>query len=108
MLSKVDDLVSWSVDVKDYAMQQALSGKPWSNWKLVHGRSTRKYTDEDSVAKAVSKAGFEPYEQKLLGITAMSKLLGKKKFDEILDGLIDKPRGKLTLVPNDDKRQGCK
>lgn len=105
VLSKVDDLVAWSSDVKDYAMQQALSGKQWNNWKLVYGRSTRKYADEESVAKVVTQAGFEPYEQKLLGITAMSKLLGKKKFDEILDGLIDKPRGKLTLVPKDDKRQ---
>lgn len=105
VLSKVDDLVAWSADVKDYAMQQALSGKQWNNWKLVYGRSTRKYADEESVAKAVTQAGFESYEQKLLGITAMSKLLGKKKFDEILDGLIDKPREKLTLVPNDDKRQ---
>ena len=86
-------------------MQQALSGKQWSNWKLVYGRSTRKYSDEEKVAEVVTQAGFEPYEQKLLGITAMSKLLGKKRFDEILDGLIDKPRGKLTLVPNDDKRQ---
>ena len=106
VLSKVDDLVAWSADVKDYAMQQALSGKQWNNWKLVYGRSTRKYADEESVAKAVTKAGFEPYEQKLLGITAMSKLLGKKRFDEIFDGLIEKPLGKLTLVPNEDKRQG--
>ncbi len=105
VLSKVDDLVAWSTDVKDYAMQQALSGKQWNNWKLVYGRSTRKYADEEKVAEVVTQAGFEPYEQKLLGITAMSKLLSKKKFDEILDGLIDKPRGKLTLVPNDDKRQ---
>ena len=106
VLSKVDDLVAWSADVKDYAMQQALSGKQWNNWKLVYGRSTRKYADEESVAKAVTKAGFEPYEQKLLGITAMSKLLEKKRFDEIFDGLIEKPLGKLTLVPNEDKRQG--
>ncbi|EAD5566589.1 DUF2800 domain-containing protein [Listeria monocytogenes] len=106
VLSKVDELVAWSTNVKDYAVQQALSGKQWNNWKLVYGRSTRKYADEDLVAKVVTQAGFEPYEQKLLSITAMSKLLGKKMFDEILDGLIDKPRGKLTLVPNDDKHQG--
>lgn len=105
VLSKVDELVAWSTNVKDYAVQQALSGKQWNNWKLVYGRSTRKYADEDLVAKVVTQAGFEPYEQKLLSITAMSKLLGKKMFDEILDGLIDKPRGKLTLVPNDDKHQ---
>lgn len=105
VLSKLDDLVSWSNDVKDYALKQALSGKKWSRFKLVNGRSVRKYSDEEQVATVVTDAGFDPYEKKLLGITAMTKALGKKKFEEILGALIDKPAGKLTLVSNDDKRQ---
>lgn len=52
----------------------------------------------------MKKAGYDPYEQKLLGITAMTALLGKKKFGEILDGLIEKPEGKPALVPESDKR----
>ncbi|MGL9777169.1 hypothetical protein IGK28_001109 [Enterococcus sp. DIV0182] len=35
----------------------------------------------------------------------MTKALGKKHFDELLGGLIEKPKGKLTLVPVTDKRQ---
>ena len=53
----------------------------------------KRYTDEDTVADTVKKAGFDPYEPKLLGITAMEKLLGKKKFAEILKDLVKKPQG---------------
>ena len=104
ILEKADKLVSWANDIKDYALSQALAGKQWTGWKLVEGRSTRKYTDENAVAEAVKKSGLDPYEHKLLGLTAMTKLLGKKQFDELLSGLIDKPQGKPTLVPESDKR----
>ena len=49
-------------------------------------------------------AGFDPYEKKLLGVTAMQKLLGKARFDELLAPYIEKPQGKPTLVPESDKR----
>ena len=104
ILSKVDELVSWASDIKEYALQQALSGKEWHGFKLVEGRSVRKYTDEASVAKAVSDAGFDPYEKKLLGITAMQKMLGNNRFEELLTAYIEKPQGKPTLVPDSDKR----
>ena len=104
ILGKVDDLVAWASDIKEYALQQAISGKEWSGWKLVEGRSNRKYVNEAAVAAAVTKAGFDPYEQKLLGVTAMQKLMGKSRFEEVLAGLIEKPQGKPTLVPESDKR----
>lgn len=104
ILGKVDDLVAWASDIKEYALQQAISGKEWSGWKLVEGRSNRKYVNEAAVAAAVTKAGFAPYEQKLLGVTAMQKLMGKSRFEEVLAGLIEKPRGKPALVPESDKR----
>lgn len=104
ILSKVDDLISWGADIKEYALQQALNGKEWKDWKVVEGRSNRKYTDETLVADTVKNAGFDPFEHKVLGITAMSKLLGKTKFEKLLGGLIEKPKGKPTLVPMSDKR----
>lgn len=105
ILEKVDDLVSWSNDIKEYALKLALDGKQWANHKLVEGRSTRKYSNDNNVAAAVIKAGYDPYDKKLLGVTAMTKTLGKAKFDELLSDYIIKPPGKLTLVTNDDKRQ---
>ena len=104
ILSRVDDFVAWASDIKDYALQQAISGKEWNGWKLVEGRSNRKYTNETAVAGAVTDAGFDPYERKVLGVTAMQKLLGKSRFEEILAAYIEKPQGKPTLVPESDKR----
>lgn len=104
ILGKIDALIAWANDIKDYALKAALSGKEWRGWKLVAGRSTRKYIDEDAVAKAVLAAGYDPYEQRLKGITAMEKTLGKARFAELLSGLVEKPPGKPTLVPVDDQR----
>lgn len=104
ILSRVDELVAWADDIKEYALQQAISGKEWTGWKLVEGRSNRRYTSEDAVSKAVKAAGFDPYEKKLLGITAMQKLLGKSHFEELLAAYIEKLQGKPTLVPESDKR----
>lgn len=108
ILMKVDQLTSWADDVKEYALNQALQGKEYENFKVVEGRSVRKYTDEDAVAFAVKDAGFDPFEKKLLGITAMTSLLGKKKFEDLLGGMIMKPPGKPTLVPKSDKRPALK
>ena len=104
VLAKADTLAAWVGDIKEYALQRAIQGKQWTDWKLVEGRSNRKYTDEAAVAKTVKEAGYEPYEQKLLGITAMTSLLGKNKFEELLGGFIVKPQGKPTLAPMSDKR----
>lgn len=104
ILARADTLTSWASDVKDYALRQALSGKEWKGWKLVEGRSNRKYTDEEKVAAAVQKAGFDPYEKKLLGITAMTQTLGRKRFNELLGELVMKPTGKPVLVPESDRR----
>jgi hypothetical protein len=104
ILGRIDELVAWASDIKDYAFQAALSGKRWSGWKLVEGRSNRRYTNDEAVAKTVSAAGYDPYEHKVMGITAMEKALGKAKFAELLGGLVEKPQGKPTLVPESDKR----
>ena len=104
ILSRVDDLVAWASDIKEYALQQAVSGKEWRGWKLVEGRSNRRYTNEAAVTQTVKEAGFDPFEHKLLGITAMQRMLGKARFDELLTAYIEKPQGKPTLVPESDKR----
>ena len=104
ILPKIDGLVGWAADLKEYALKQALNGRKYKGFKVVESRSTRKYTDESAVADVVKKAGYDPYEKKVLGITAMSKELGKKKFEELLGGLVYKPKGKPVLVSDDDKR----
>ena len=76
----------------------------FDGWKVVEGRANRRYTDEAAAAQAVIATGHDPYEHRLLGISAMEKLLGRKKFSEVLGELVDRPQGKPTLVPASDKR----
>ena len=72
---------------------------------MVEGRSIRKYTDEDAVAKAAKEHGYtDIYKKSLISITEMEKLMGKREFNEILGNYVHKPAGKPTLVPESDKR----
>ena len=104
ILPKIDSLISWATDIKEFALQQALSGTVYDGYKVVEGRSNRKYSDETAVARIVQDAGYDPFEKKLLGVTAMQRQLGKKKFQELLGGLLYKPPGKPVLVPTSDSR----
>ena len=104
IIGKTDGLVEWANSIKDYALNEALKGKKWARYKLVEGRSNRKFKCEDEVASIVESAGYDPYDRKLRSITDMTKLLGKAKFVELLDGYVYKPQGKPTLVSIEDKR----
>lgn len=107
VLRRAEELQKWTADVRGYALEQALAGEHYDGWKLVEGRSIRKYADDVKVAEALNAAGWEDaliYERKLLGLTAMENLVGKKKLTETLGDLIVKPAGKPVLVPASDKR----
>lgn len=108
VLRRADELQHWAKDVGDYALEQALAGKQYNGWKLVEGRSVRKYADDLKVAEALKAAGYDEamlYERKLYGISAMEKIVGKKRLTETLGDLIIKPAGKPVLVPESDKRE---
>lgn len=108
ILAKAAVIKAWCDDVQAYALEQAeRHGKKYAGWKLVEGRSNRVYADDAAVAAALTSNGFEAdkiFTRKLLGITDMEKLLGKKRFSELLGDYVVKPIGKPTLVPETDKR----
>lgn len=106
ILGKLDDLTRWAEEIKAYAQDSALNhGKQWHGYKVVEGRSVRKYSNEDAVIEAANAAGYHDiFRKSLLPITEMEKLMGKQCFAEILGDLIIKPAGKPTLVPISDKR----
>ena len=104
ILPRIDQLIAWGNDVKEYALEQALAGRQYPGYKVVAGRSVSRYANDEAVARAVKAAGEDPWEKKLLGVTAMRTMLGKKRFDELLGPLIIKPPGKPVLVPESDKR----
>ena len=106
ILSRLDDLTKWANEIAAYAQDAAIHhGKQWNGFKLVEGRSIRKYSDESAVVAAATAAGYRDiFKKSLIPITEMEKLMGKKTFTEVLGGLVIKPQGKPTLVPASDKR----
>lgn len=109
ILEKADLLVAWASDVKSWALEQAEKHRvSYPGWKLVEGRSNRSYADRTQVATRLLDAGFTVEtihkDPELLGITEMEKLLGKKQFADLLEGLVIKPAGKPALAPDSDPR----
>ncbi len=106
ILSVLPDFTKWAKDIMAYATDAAVNhGMQWYGFKVVEGRSVRKYRDEEKVAEAAKEAGYtDIYRKSLINLTEMEKLMGKAKFNEVLGGLIYKPQGKPTLVPVTDKR----
>ncbi|GHU75387.1 hypothetical protein AGMMS49992_19260 [Clostridia bacterium] len=105
ILPRLDGLIDWASDMKEYALRSAVGGKAWPGYKLVEGRSNRRYADDAKVTNAAIAAGYSDiYKQTLLPVTDMERLLGKKRFSDILGTLIIKPPGKPSLVPDTDKR----
>lgn len=109
ILGRVDDLVSWATKVQAYALEQALNGVDYPGYKVVEGRSNRRYTDEIKVGEILIGQGFSEekiYKPKAIeGLTNMEKLVGKKKLAELIGEYIEKPPGKPTLAPESDKRE---
>ena len=104
-IAQLPDLKAWAADVEAHALSLAVNqGKTWPGFKLVEGRSIRKYVDESAVAKTAEAAGVDVWDRKLKTITALEKQLGKKRFSDLLGDLVVKPAGKPTLVPESDKR----
>ena len=112
VLNAADEYMKWIADVQGYALDQAANhGKTWPGYKLIEGRSNRKYTDEAKVAEALRAAGYSEeqiYDKVLLGITKLEKTVGKKQFNELLAGLVEKPPGKVKLAPEADERPAVK
>lgn len=107
VMQKADELSKWASDVMAFASVEAIEkGKHWKGYKLVEGRYTRKFNvDDDTVAEAAKAAGYHDiYNKSLITLTAFEKMMGKEDFKKVLGGYVTKPAGKLTLVPESDKR----
>lgn len=107
ILERAGDIKTWLTDLENLVLEKLFSGEQVEGWKIVEGKSSRKYTDEEEVVKAMVKAGYAKtklYERSVIGITAMEKAFGKKEVGKVLKDLIYKPPGKPTLARADDKR----
>lgn len=108
ILSQKADIERWLKAVEFYAISHVRDGKlDVPGFKLVEGRSNRKITDPVAAETVLRKHGFNKRditETKLLSLTALEKVTGKDKFNDLLADLIIKPTGKPTLVTDDDRR----
>ncbi len=106
VLRRSDELAKWAADVYAFAQDEAIiHGKQWPGYKVVEGRSVRKYSSEEEVIAAAQASGYtDIFKKTLIGIGDMERLMGKEEFQRVLGSLVYKPQGKLTLVPDSDKR----
>lgn len=106
VMQQAEELSRWASDVMAYATAAAIEdGRHFEGYKIVEGRSVRKFTDTVAVEKAARDAGYtDIYNKSLITLTAFEKLMGKEVFQDVLGPYVEKPKGKLTLVPVSDKR----
>lgn len=107
LLKRGQNLVDWYGDLQEFAREALLNGQEIEGWKVVEGKSNRTIANADALVEALKAAGYDEallFERKLLTLTNLEKLTGKKAFAEISEGLIVKPKGKPTLAPATDKR----
>lgn len=106
ILPKCDDYIAYFEKVKEHCLKKAIKGQKYTRFKLVHSRVTRKIIDEGEVAKTLEELGYSPYQTpKLLGITELTRILGKDKFKELVSPYISLQEGSLILVPDSDGRE---
>ena len=103
-------LIEWANAITEYAQTKAIvENKQWPGLKLVEGISRRKWVDEDQASNTIfarcpELSEDEVFNMKLKPITSIEKIVGKKRFAELLSDVVVKPQGKPTLVSLDDKR----
>lgn len=107
ILNQSQDLTKWIKEVEKFALNELLEGREIPGYKLVEGRSIRRVSDADALVESFKKEGIDEallFERKLLGITALERIVGKKKFEELTADSVIKPKGRPTLAPESDKR----
>lgn len=108
VLAQAKDIKNWLADLEKKVFATIMAGGTVEGWKLVAGRSNRRFTSEDDVVAAMKAEGYDEsllYEKKLMPITQFEASFGKSTVQEILGPYIIKPAGAPTLVPASDKRE---
>ena len=97
----------WLKRIGEQALTTLLNGGEIPGFKVVQGRSIRRWADDLEAAQILESNGYDREDitkTELLTVSAMEKKLGKKKFAELLGGQVLKPTGSPTLAPESDKR----
>lgn len=110
IVRRTPKLIEWVNSITEYAQEKAITeNKQWPGLKLVEGASRRKWIDENQASNTIfarcpELTEDEIFNMKLKPITSIEKIVGKKRFAELLSDIVIKPQGKPTLVSLEDKR----
>jgi hypothetical protein len=97
-------IIGWLDAVEGHIKERVEGGKDFAGYKLVNGRSSRRWTDDEQAEVVLTGALKEAaYETKILSVAKAEKVLGKSKLD-LLEGLVVRSSGKPTLVKETDPR----
>ncbi|ASX25891.1 DUF2800 domain-containing protein [Candidatus Williamhamiltonella defendens] len=105
LLPQLNMMADWIKSVEATALQELEQGRDIPGYKLVTGRSIRKWRDEAQAEQSLRNTHLkvaEIFTQKLVSPAQAEKLLGKKH--QILDELAIHPEGKPIIAPKSDKR----
>lgn len=106
-LTRATQLQKWVSALQDHAFKKLMEGTAIPGWKLVEGRISREWGDQEMAFKEIQQAGVPEamlWERKPVSVAALEKALGKKAFEEAAGGWVVKKPGKPTMVPDSDKR----
>ena len=106
-LQKLEGLAAYAKDLEEYAQQALLDGRSLPGWKLVQGRNTRKWTDQDAAFQQMEHNGIDEamlYTRTPISLTAAEKMIGKKKFAETMSAFITRAPGTPKLAAASDPR----
>lgn len=106
-LQKLEGLAAYARELEDYAQQALMDGRSLPGWKLVQGRSTRKWTDQDAAFQKMEHDGIDEamlYTRTPISLTAAEKMIGKKKFAETMSAFITRAPGAPKLAAASDPR----
>ena len=107
-IKKLAGLDGYLKDLQDYALTHILDGESFPGFKVVAGKSTRTWTNQEEAFQIAQANGFDHsilFVQKPLTLAQVEKVMGRKTFNTLLSDYVVKPPGKPTLVPEDDPRE---
>lgn len=107
-LKRGETLVAWYEALKEKALEALLGGTSISGYKVVEGKSSRAWSDQDKALETLEEKGIERaiiYDTIPKSLSQLEKLLGKKKFGELVGAFVVKPQGKPTLALSSDRRK---
>lgn len=108
VLERGQNLVVWYESVKEKALEALLNGTKIPGYKVVEGRSTRIWTDQDKALEKLQSSGIDRaviYDSVPKTLAQLEKLLGTAKFKELVGEFVTKPQGKPALATENDSRK---